>query len=187
MKRLIFIFALAHAFNLLAQERYAEKNELRLNPIYLFGTNSVFPEVSYERTLSHRSALGLSVGFLMGLEDKFNYVDDFISHNFSVLPYYRHYFGKKPARGFFIEGNSIILLRESFLEDGDEWKLGIGLGIGAKFEIRNSWSIGFVLGGGTVFEQQNESNAAAEAGVIAPSLNFPNMYPRLGITIGKWF
>jgi hypothetical protein len=187
MKKLIFICALAHMFNVSAQERYTPKNELRFNPIYSLNTNSVFPEVSYERSLSHRSALGISVGVLLGSDEKFSYVDDFIRQDFSVLPYYRHYFGKEVTSGFFLEGNSIVLSREPTVDEDKPWKFGLGLGIGCKFELKNSWNIDFVIGGGAIFQGQKDGSSADDAVVVVPFSDLPDFYPRLGLTIGKRF
>ena len=52
-------------------------------------------EVSYERIIDDESAFGTSL-FLTANDD--------ISNKFMLTPYYRYYFGRKPAAGFFAEG-----------------------------------------------------------------------------------
>lgn len=161
-------------------------NEIKLNPIYLFNLSKIYPEVSYERSIGNKSAVGIALGIAIGSKDAFNYVDDFINHDFSALPYYRYYFGKKRTNGFFLEGNTLIFSRESYIRDGNEWGFGIGTGVGAKFTMKNSWNIDFVVGGGYNFEGNRDSNSSGELGVWQVT-SFPDLYPRLGVTIGKRF
>ncbi len=150
------------------------KNEIKLNTIYLFGG---YPEVSYERLLGNGSAVGVSVGVRLN-PAKWNYVDDFLSYEYALLPYYRFYFGKKRAAGFFLEGNSIIFSRASKIDDQKELGMGLGIGLGAKFLIKNNWSLGLVAGGGFNLLQEPCDNSY---------VCFPDAYPRLELAIGKRF
>ena len=109
-------------------------NEIKLNGLYLV-LGAV--ELTYERTLSEESAIGASV-FLPFDEDIYDEIDFYFS------PYYRLYFGKKYAAGFFIEGfgllssiNRTVTIVETFsfdqlISESDEnitdFALGIGLG-----------------------------------------------------------
>lgn len=91
-------------------------------------------DVSYEILLNEESGVGLEV-FVP-------YNNDIII-NYYVSPYYRLYFGKKYAAGFFLEGfgmlnsrdmgeesvsfNNGVIVRREF-EDETNFALGIGLG-----------------------------------------------------------
>lgn len=148
----------------------AKKNEIRLNTLYL---PAGYAELTYERALARKSALGLAVGGFLGSQGQ-NYATDILTSDFSLLPYYRYYFGKRTTTGFFIENNYNLFYRK-FIEE-PKYGVGIGLALGAKFNVKNSWSIGLVAGGGANISQEPCS-----------SLCFPDMYPRLGIAIGKRF
>lgn len=69
-----------------------KRNELKINAPYLVAGAL---EVDYEKLLNEESGVGVSV--FLGL-------DNTIDKKFSVAPYYRFYFGKKPAAGFFVDG-----------------------------------------------------------------------------------
>jgi len=73
-------------------------NEIKLNGLYLVA--GAF-DLSYERTLNEESGLGITVFIPFDEELK----EDI---NFYISPYYRIYFGKKYAAGFFMEGFTII-------------------------------------------------------------------------------
>lgn len=72
------------------------KNELKSNALFLILGQ---PEFTYERILTNESGIGVSVNF--ALEKDFE-------TTFSITPYYRFYFGKKPAAGFFVEGFAML-------------------------------------------------------------------------------
>ena len=158
------------------------KNEIKLNPIYLFSLNKIYPEVSYERSISDKSAVGVTLGILIGSKQHFNYIDDFINFDFSVLPYYRYYLGKERTNGFFVEGHSMIFSRESYLEGDSAWGVGFGAAVGVKFEVNSSIRIDLVVGGG--FNLNNENDVENSEWNIA---TFPDVYPRLGLAIAKRF
>lgn len=106
-------------------------NELKLNGLFLvIGAL----EVAYERILNEESGLGISVFLPID-----NSVSDDI--NYYISPYYRLYFGKKYAAGFFIEGfgmlNSVndytYFYNDAFnetinKETNTDFALGIGFG-----------------------------------------------------------
>lgn len=71
-----------------------KQNEIKINGLFLI--LGAF-EGSYERILNEESGVGVSVLFLLDKQSD-------IESAFSISPYYRFYFGEKPAAGFFIEG-----------------------------------------------------------------------------------
>ncbi|TMM58183.1 porin family protein [Maribacter algarum] len=153
------------------------KNEMKVNALYLPGG---YAELSYERIIGDKSAIGLTIGGFIIAEES-NYVTDILTYDFAVLPYYRYYLGRKLAAGFFFEANSLVFSRDSFDETDKETGLGIGLAVGAKFMVRKNWSLEIVAGGGW---NLNEDTNTDTEGYFS---NFPDVYPRLGITVGKRF
>ena len=152
----------------------AESNELKLNVLYLPGG---YPELSYERILGNHSAVGISFGFLIDSGSS-NYATDILTFDKAMLPYYRYYFGQKRAAGFFLEGNSIFYSEKSMVQDERESGWGLGMAVGIKLINSDNWHIDVIAGGGLGV---NGSNTTSEF------LNFPDLYPRLGLAIGKRF
>lgn len=106
---------------------YFGKHEVRLNAIVLV-VGAV--EINYEYLLNENSGIGLG-GFLAYDEDVKEDIEFFIS------PYYRYYFGKKYAAGFFLEGFGMLnrtdrdidfLFEDNYKNFVTDFALGIGLG-----------------------------------------------------------
>lgn len=68
------------------------KDEFKINTLFLIA--GAF-DVGYERVLNEESAIGVTV---------FVPITDEINTKFMLTPYYRYYFGQKPATGFYLEG-----------------------------------------------------------------------------------
>lgn len=148
MKRII-LFALICVLlqqNIFAQnetnkdETVKNFNELKLNGLFLIV--GAF-EATYERTLNEESGFGLSV---------FIPFDSDIDVNYYVSPYYRFYFGKKYAAGFFLEGfgmlnsvkEDIFFVSEfdpTIVEEENVTDFALGIGLGGKW-ITSSGFIG---------------------------------------------
>ena len=133
-------------------------NEIRLNILYLIAK---FPELTYERNLSDESSVGLSVAFSL---------DDDIDFDYIISPFYRLYFGKKRAAGFFIEGNGSVFSEE--VRSRTEIAAGLGIGVGGKFLTKRNWTGELLLGLGSTLINTDKTSGA---------------YPRVGISIGKRF
>lgn len=73
-----------------------KRNELKINAVFLVAG---IAELTYERLINEESGAGISV---------FAALDSDIATKFSLTPYYRFYFGKKPAAGFYIEGFGML-------------------------------------------------------------------------------
>ncbi len=178
MKALFFILLMAvTAFPGFSQQQShtsLKKNEIRLNALYL---PAGYPELTFERVLGRKSAIGISIGGFIGSR-KPNYATDILTSDFSFLPFYRYYFGKGTTSGFFIENNVNLFYRDYDHSDENKFGIGLGLALGTKFNVMNSWTIEVVLGGGYNFQQQScDGNYYC----------FPDMFPRLGISLGKRF
>lgn len=141
---------------------YEKKNEIKLNIfLALFGT----PEVSYERNLNENSSLGIS--FLTVIDNE-NPNEDL---NYLISPYYRRYFGKKYASGFFgegfgalssIDGIKTFDLNENLTSEKaavTDFSLGLGLGgkwvTKSRFTFETSLSYGFLLFNGDKTDGQH--------------------------------
>jgi hypothetical protein len=141
---------------------YEKKNEVKLNVTsILFGA----PEVSYERNLNKKSSLGIS---FLTVFDNENPNEDL---NYFITPYYRRYFGKKYASGFFgegfgtlssIDGIKIFDLNGNLTSEKTAvTDFSLGLGLGGKwvtksgFTFETSLSYGFLLFNGDKTDGQH--------------------------------
>jgi hypothetical protein len=127
-----------------SQEKEAvdiKKNELKGNALMLVA--GAF-EVTYERLLTDESGAGISL--LLAY-------DDDVYTKFSLTPYYRFYFGKKTAAGFFAEGFGMLNTYQ-----GENYYYNDGITTTVKEEKITDFALGFGLGGkwvnkkGFVFE-----------------------------------
>jgi len=128
---------------------YEKKNEVILN---LIGPLSGGINASYERHLNIKSSLGISVFYIYNntKEDDMNY---------SISPYYRRYFGKKYASGFFVEGFGMVhstdgkkiydtVEKTTFTENPNVINLSIGAGLGWKGVTKSEFTYGANIGMG---------------------------------------
>ncbi len=149
------------AFSQETKDPELAKNEVKINAAYLLAG---FPEFSYCRILNNESALGISIAFS---------IDTDIYYNFFVTPYYRFYFGKKRAGGFFIEGNVTLFSEESVIGT-DEFGFGGGFSIGGKLISESKkWTGELLFGIGRNF--------------VNTDIIDEDYYPRVGISVGRRF
>ncbi|MBR9845072.1 MAG: DUF3575 domain-containing protein [Algicola sp.] len=138
MRNIVFALVLiCSVFTIKAQEQelegspYYAKHEVKLNGIML--VVGAF-EVGYEYLLNDESGVGISV--FLPYDDEV--LDDI---KYYVSPYYRYYFGKKYAGGFFLEGFGMLNrsdreLKFFFFDDNRDnfvTDFALGLGIGGKW------------------------------------------------------
>lgn len=121
------------------------KNEFRINALNLLLFKSF--DVTYERVINDESSYGINTMFSLEGESRFS-SDDYIYYyeGFTLTPYYRLYFGKKPNSGFFGEAFMIFSsgkydYYESNYEYGfkDFTEFGIGLSIGTKLVTKRNF------------------------------------------------
>lgn len=132
---LVLLVTILVSASMFSQEKTENKtqnfNEVKINGLYL--VLGAF-DVTYERTINEESAFGVNV-FLPFDDD----INDEV--NYYISPYYRFYFGKKYASGFFLEGFGMLNSTNDvryFYNDGinatvredtiTDFALGIGLG-----------------------------------------------------------
>ena len=146
MKHLCLSFLLLFSiFSIQAQDKNdpdatTNFNEVKINALYL--VLGAF-EGTYERTLNEESAVGASI--FIPFDDEL--VNDDL--NFYFSPYYRFYFGKRYAAGFFIEGfgllssfdrdvfsfnNDVLIVEQENITD-----FALGIGIGGKWVTNNGF------------------------------------------------
>lgn len=130
---------------------YEKKNEVILNAAQLLLFGSL--DASYERHLNKKSSFGTSLFIVFNNEKS----DEDL--NYYISPYYRRYFGKKYAAGFFIEGFGLISSIDgkkiydteeklTFTENPDVIDLALGVGLGWKGITKSGFIYGANLGYG---------------------------------------
>jgi len=149
------------------------KNEIKGNALFLVAGAL---EVTYERILNEESGVGISL---------FVSYDNDIDTNFSLSPYYRFYFGKKPAAGFFVEGFGMLNsysnddyvydsnFDESTIDGENITDFALGFGLGAKWVTKK----GFLF----------EINGGVGRNLFNSSDNDYEIVGRGGITLGYRF
>jgi len=150
-KFLLFAFILFSTHNLMAQQdtivnSLEKNNEVKLNAVMLLV--GAF-EMNYERNLSDDSSAGVSV--FIPFDDE-NLDGDL---NYYISPYYRLYFSRKYAAGFFVEGFTMI----NSINSEERWVLdNNGNFVETKEDTYTDFALGFGVGGkwvtkrGIVFE-----------------------------------
>jgi len=171
IKNHILILAMLLAFKGMAQQgivqqdniQNAPSNEIKVN---VFNLLFKAADVSYEYLLNENQSLGIGVLFkVQPLEVRepgyYFELDIDYSRNFSITPYYRYYFSKKYAKGFFVEGFAMYAtgkefefrynpntetLEEIIINKYKTFNLGISLGV--KIVSRKNLAIDIYFGSG---------------------------------------
>ncbi len=149
MKKIIIAVFLFTTYISFSQENTDElANDTRKNELKINTTNFLifeYLDLSYERLLNEESSIGVSVLTSFGNnEDDFDYY-----RTFSITPYFRQFFSKKYARGFFVEGFGMLNTRRddnydynssSTIRKGEKLtSLALGISTGAKFMSRKGF------------------------------------------------
>lgn len=150
------------------------KNELKINGLYF--VMGVF-EVSYERILNEESTVGISA-FLPYDDDLKDNVDYYIA------PYYRHFFSKKYAKGFFVEGFGML---NSTISNTEYYQNGVL--IKSDHKTRSDFALGVGVGGKWVTKKGflAEVNAGIGRNLFNKDNDSNEMVGRLGLTLGYRF
>lgn len=142
MKKLLLLLTLSFGISLMNAQTDEESsvsaqgmNDIMFDPILLIAAPAV--NISYERLLDKDSGLGINAIFGLGRDMK-----DF----WQVSPYYRMYFGKKFASGFFVEGFVPITYTKTTQytwvntppETYEETSFGFGVGFGGKWVVKRN-------------------------------------------------
>lgn len=132
---------------------FEKKNEVILDLIGPSFSGNI--NLSYERHLNKNSSLGITFSYIYNntKEEDMNYY---------ISPYYRRYFGKKYASGFFVEGFGMIhstdgkkiydtAEKTTFTEKPSVINLSIGAGLGWKGVTKSGFTYGANIGMGMTF------------------------------------
>lgn len=147
------------------------KNELRINGLYLVA--GAF-EASYSYVLNEESTVGVSA--LIPIDEDVS--DDL---NYYISPYYRFFFGKKPAAGFFLEGFGMLnstneeVFSNNFenIETETVTDFAIGIGLGGKFMTKRGLVGELNLGfGRNLFNSSDRDNEIVGKGGISIGYRF---------------
>jgi len=176
----LLILSLVFSLNSNAQQQndsiaslYEKQNEIKLNGVMLLA--GAF-EASYERNLNEESSVGISFFTPYDTEN----LDADI--NYYISPYYRIFFGKKYAAGFFVEGfamlNSIDRDYEVSSSDGyytyeeeSATDFALGFSLGGKWVSKNGFVFELVGGiGRNLF--QNDHNDSQIVGKFGFNLGY---------------
>ncbi|WP_445432816.1 DUF3575 domain-containing protein [Chryseobacterium indoltheticum] len=170
---ILFAFCSVNAQNETDADPYQKNNEIKLT---LITPLSGAVEVGFERYLNKKSSVGISALFVYD-HTKEN------DMNYFVSPYYRYYFGKKYASGFFVEGFGMFTSIDgkkvyaadnvTFTEGKDVYDLALGAGFGWKVVTRK----GFVF----------EANVGYGRLIFNADKTDHNQVLKLGLSIGYRF
>lgn len=136
MKNVLFVSVLLLSTLLFSQETVKEddfnRNELHLNLLMPIALKSF--EMEYERNISDQSGVGASV--FIGNSDEWEL-------RFAFTPFFRKYFGKEDAKGFFLEGFAMVntikyggyynYFNNYTTPIHNETDVALGIGLGGKF------------------------------------------------------
>lgn len=153
------------------------RDEIKMNILNLIAFK--YLDASYERVIDEESSFGVAALINLGNDDDiFEY-----QRKFSITPYYRRYFSKGYAKGFFVEGFGMInQSSDEFFNDFNEFgepngftaetytDFAFGVSLGGKFISKR----GFVaeVYGGIGRNLLNSNNAVEVVGRGGISLGF---------------
>lgn len=132
---------------------YEKKNEIKLNAY--FTALGAF-EATYERNLNEKSSVGITGLYVFTKKNDGNSIND-EDTNFLISPFYRRYFGKKYASGFFVEGFGTFGSTDgkqltdmdgniTLNEGPDVLDFSLGLGFGSKWVTKSGITFEVMVG-----------------------------------------
>ena len=171
---ILFSFFSVKAQNETNSNLYEKNNEIKLN---LASPLSGSFETTYERHLNKKSSLGIS--FFYVYDRTINY-----DLYYSISPYYRRYFGKKYASGFFVEGFGMLTSidgkkiyssedHSTFTENPAVTDFALGAGLGWKWAAKSGFIIEANVGYGFLLFNANKTDH--------------NIVNKLGLNVGYRF
>ena len=161
MKRIFLIIVIPFAFFTVNGQNqkdtisglYEKKNEIKLNAY--FTALGAF-EATYERNLNEKSSVGITGLYVFTKKNDGSSIND-EDTNFLISPFYRRYFGKKNASGFFVEGFGTFGSTDgkqltdmdgniTLNEDPDVLDFSLGLGFGSKWVTKSGITFEVLVG-----------------------------------------
>lgn len=155
---MLFSAFITNAQNETNENLYEKNNEIKINAL---GALNGTIQATYERHLNKKSSLGITSTYVFS-----NDINDDL--NYSVSPYYRRYFGRKYASGFFAEGFGMLTSIDGkkiynedhsiFTENPDVTDFAIGLGLGWKWVSKGGFVIEANIGCGALLFNANKTD-----------------------------
>lgn len=149
------------------------KDEVKINAFNLIAFK--YLDGSYERLIDEESSIG--IGLLISLGDDYDTFD--VLRDFSLTPYYRRYFSKGYAKGFFVEGFGMLnssssgnyigyneVTGEDIYDETSYTDFALGVSIGGKFLSKKGF-VAEVYGGvgRNLFNTNNTVDVVGRGGV----------------------
>lgn len=139
-------------------------NELKINMVSLIGFKWI--DFSYERLINDESSFG--IGTLFALDDN---TEDY--RTFSLTPYYRQFFSRKYAEGFFVEAFTMIHAAKNdfydnsgnFIENKNYTDLAVGISTGYKVISRRGFAAEVYLGIGRNLLNKSDFEVVGRGGI----------------------
>lgn len=184
MKKLITITLLFITFISYSQENkeHRKSHELKINAFNILIFKSV--DVSYEYLISGESSVGIS--FLANLNDKHNDGPDY-NETVAITPYYRHFFSRRYAWGFFMESFGMLNIQEN---DNYDYNSATDSYMRFSNEKTTNFALGIALGGKFVSQRGFifEFFGGVGRNLFTNDSRYNNEFvPRLGASFGYRF
>ena len=185
MKKLILILLLLMTISSFSQETEEKKksHEVKINAFNTLIFKSL--EGSYEYLINNESSVGISL--MVNLNDEY-YDGGQYNEEFALTPFYRRFFSRKYAWGFFMEAfamyNQQKIYDTYYIDNGNDTNLisddetssnfALGLAVGGKFVSEKGFLFEFFGGLGRNLAISNNDVAT-------------EFVPRLGMSLGYRF
>ncbi|WP_396602912.1 DUF3575 domain-containing protein [Algibacter sp. R77976] len=183
MKKTYLVLLVSVLFSVSMFSQESIENEMQLenfNELKVNMTNLIifkWFDVAYERTINEEASFGISFLTKIGSDkgDDNAGLDEY--RTFSITPYYRHFFSKKYAQGFFVEGFAMIHSGEDEFYNFNDidpdssytyekyTDLAIGVSTGAKFITKRGFIAEIYLGIGRDMLGQSDIEIVGRGGI----------------------
>jgi hypothetical protein len=175
-----------HGYAQISEICDCKRNELKLDVAYLFRPAL---KAEYEYLLNKRSSIGVSAHYIFDIDAKYKT---------QLLGIYRWYFSKKkPMAGFFVEGNMGFISGNQFGVKRLSGPWGNTVGTYGAYDTYSAFGMGLALGWKGLFSKRgitidlflgpSKLFSQKETEQYLFREEYKNVYPRMGILIGKRF
>ena len=178
MKKILLIYFCIFSISIFSQDNETsispkeDRNELKINGFFLI-LGAV--ELDYQYLINDESGIG--VDLLLAFDD------ENLDINYYVSPYYRQYFGKKYASGFFVEAFGMLNSVNDYTYDNtydtatdiyyygggyeeDIIDFALGIGTGVKLLTRRGFVVEIDLGiGRNLFKNDRDFTIIGKGGI----------------------
>jgi len=166
---LLFLITIT-VFSQEEENQFTKHHEVKINAFNVLIFKTI--DLSYEYLINEESSVGTSILFNLNDEDTDG---PYYNETFAFTPFYRRYFTKKYAQGFFMEGFGMYNKQQSAYYDyevvgpdgryitntsgQDTNNFALGISLGAKFVSKRGFAFEFLAGvGRNIFTSNNDYN-----------------------------